>query len=180
MQENSLTLVQVFSALATAVATIALWRVTKVLAVETKTLAKMTAQPFVVCWLESSAGDALAMNLTLRNTGNATAFDVKMTMTPALSLRSDGTPAEGDTSTVFNPSLIPPGQMSRIRGDLAQNIHDTIFNVVISWSDRPGSENREELEYSFEPKDGFRAGYNPKGVDDIAKSLEGIRKGMAK
>ncbi|UXS45927.1 hypothetical protein [Agrobacterium tumefaciens] len=81
---NLLTLAQVLAALVTAFATWALWRVTKVLAVETSALAKMTSNPFVVCYLRSGHSNPKAMNLTLENTGNATAFDIQLRVTPAL------------------------------------------------------------------------------------------------
>lgn len=66
---NLLAFSQLIAAAVTAWATFALWRVTRVLAVETKTLAAMTSRPFVVCSLESSGASAVALNLTLRNTG---------------------------------------------------------------------------------------------------------------
>ncbi|MBM7326554.1 hypothetical protein JS562_26185 [Agrobacterium sp. S2] len=71
---NILSYTQIFTAVVTAGATIALWYVTRVLAVETKTLAKMTSQPFVVCSLQSSQADSSALDLILENTGNAVAF----------------------------------------------------------------------------------------------------------
>lgn len=80
--DNALSFAQLVAAFVTALATFALWRVTRVLAVETKTLAAMTSRPFVVCSLESSGASAIALNLTLRNTGNATAFDVKLELSP--------------------------------------------------------------------------------------------------
>ena len=79
---NILALAQLVAAFVTAVATWALWRVTRVLAVETATLAKMTSRPFVVCMLESSGASSRALNLVLRNTGNATAFDVTLQLAP--------------------------------------------------------------------------------------------------
>lgn len=177
---NSLVLAQVLAAVVTAVATIALWRVTRVLAVETTTLAKMTAQPFVVCWLESSDAIAIALNLTLRNTGNATAFDIKLRITPALPASYDGSPVEDGSETTFSTSLLPPGQALSIRGVMGERIHDTVFNAEISWTDRPGSSVREAIAYSFEPKDGFRAGFATKGLHEVAQELERIRKLLPK
>lgn len=82
--ENALSFAQLVAAFVTAIATFALWRVTYVLAVETKTLAAMTSRPFVVCGIESSLADTTALNLALRNTGNATAFDVKAKISPVM------------------------------------------------------------------------------------------------
>lgn len=177
---NSLILAQVLAALVTAAATYALWRATRVLAVETTTLAKMTSQPFVVCWLESSGVSAIALNLTLRNTGNATAFDIKLRLTPALPEKPDGTTAEGETETTFDTSLLPPGQSLSIQGVMGPSVHHIVFTAQISWSARPGVTEREAIEYSFEPKDGFRGGFNTKGVHHVAEELEKIRKQLPK
>ena len=37
---------------------------------------------------------------------------------------------------------------------------------------RPGSNDRETLEDSFESKDGFRDGWNVKGVDHVAEEFQ--------
>lgn len=175
--DNNLILAQVFAALVTAFATIALWRVTRILAVETATLAKMTAQPFVVCWLESSAADPIALNLTLRSTGNATAFDIKLEVTPALPEKPgiDGSPPEEGTKTEFETSLLPPEQMLSILGTMGPQVHDTQFTAVVSWSTYPGAADRQTLKYKFQAKDGFRGGFRSKGVHQIAQELEKIR-----
>ena len=176
--DNSLILAQVLAALVTAFATIALWRVTRVLAVETATLAKMTAQPFVVCWLESSAADPLALNLTLRNTGNATAFDIKIEVTPGLPKESSikGPSPEEGSKTEFETSLLPPEQMLSVLGTMGPQVHNTQFAAVISWSTYPGAADRQTLMYKFQAKDGFRGGFHSKGVHQIAQELEKIRK----
>jgi len=67
---NILTVAQLVAAFVTAIATIALWRVTRVLADETKTLAAMTSRPFVVSSFESSEADPTAIDVVFRNTGN--------------------------------------------------------------------------------------------------------------
>ncbi|WP_265500741.1 hypothetical protein [Paracoccus beibuensis] len=177
---NSLVLAQVLAAVVTAVATIALWRVTRVLAVETTTLAKMTAQPFVVCWLESSAANPLALNLTLRNTGNATAFDISLRITPALPAKYDDRPGNEGSETTFAVSLLPPGQALSIRGVKSELVHDTVFNAELGWADRPGSPVREAIAYSFDANDGFRFGWVSKGLHDVAQELERIRKRLPK
>ena len=106
---NALALAQLVAAFVTAIATIALWRVTRVLVGETKTLAAMTLRPFVVCSAESSPVSAISFNLVLRNTGNATAFDVKLQLSPPLA-NPDGSPLADETMTKWEISLLPPGQ----------------------------------------------------------------------
>ena len=176
---NALTLAQVLAALVTAVATYALWRATRVLAVETTILAKMTAQPFVICWLESSGASPLALNLTIRNTGNATAFDVKVRISPALP-NSSGSPAVEESETTLEASLLPPGQLLTIEGVLGRDVHEKVFSAKVKWATRPGSCETETLEYNFEAKDGFRGGWNTKGAHHIAEELEKIRKKLDK
>lgn len=169
---------QVIAAFVTALATIALWRVTKVLAVETKTLAAMTSRPFVVCSLESSGASAIALNLTLRNTGNATAFDVKLELSPALNA-PDGTASE-EPLTAWEISLLPPGQALTTQGVMGPEVHDNVYSATVSWTSMPGASVRETLSYSFTAKDGFRGGWKTKGPHDIAEELEKLRKQLAK
>jgi len=176
---NALAVAQLVAAFVTALATIALWRVTRVLAVETKTLAAMTARPFVVCLLESSESSAIALNLTLRNTGNATAFDVQLELSPALE-KPNGNPPDDPTKTTWTISLLPPGQSLTTQGVLSTKISEKVFAATISWATMPGSSVRESLSYSFEPKDGFRGGWVTKGLHQIAGELEKIRNKLPK
>jgi len=176
---NALAVAQLVAAFVTAIATFALWRVTRVLAVETKTLAAMTSRPFVVCSLESSPASAIALNLTLRNTGNATAFDVKLQLSPALE-KPDGSPPDDETMTKWEISLLPPGQILTTQGVLGPTVHDKVFSATVSWASLPGASVRESLSYKFEPKDGFRGGFASKGVHHVAEELEKLRKQLTK
>lgn len=63
---------------------------------------------------------------------------------------------------------------------MGTKVHDIVFSAKISWSTYPGSTKREMLEYSFEPKDGFRGGFNSKSIHDVAQELEKIRKELSK
>lgn len=177
--DNFVTLAQVLASGVTAVATYALWRATRVLAVETTILAKMTAQPFVVCWLRSSSADATTMNLTLRNTGNATAFDVKLRVLPALPEPNAASKAASDAST-FDASLLPPGESLSVWPVLSNEIHGTEYSAEVSWSGSPGAVDRQELRYRFSSKDGFHAGWTVKGTHQIAQELEKLRKGIGR
>lgn len=177
--ENALSFAQLVAAFVTAIATFALWRVTRVLAVETKTLAAMTSRPFVVCSLESSEASAVALNLTLRNTGNATAFDVKLQLTPALE-NPDGSPPDDQASTSWEISLLPPSQALTTQGVMGPKVSGKVFSATVSWAALPGASIRESLSYSFEPKDGFRGGWNSKGLHHIAEELEKLRRNVDK
>ena len=70
--------------LVTAVATLFLWRVTKLLAVETKRMAEASAQPHVVATLDPNRWSMRHFDLKVDNTGNATAYDIKVDFTPPL------------------------------------------------------------------------------------------------
>ncbi|AJY46540.1 hypothetical protein [Martelella endophytica] len=170
---NALVIAQVIAAFVTAGATIALWNVTRVLAVETSNLAKMTAQPFVVCWLESSGADATALDLTFRNTGNAVAFDVELKLSPALP-SPDGRKQESKEQT-YKLSMLPPGHHLAHKPVLSRDVRETIFLAEISWAKRPRGTTRETLSYDFQAKDGFRGGWNTKGSHQIAEELKKIR-----
>jgi hypothetical protein len=177
--ENILTVAQLAAAFITALATIALWRVTRVLAVETSELAKMTSRPFVICGIESSLADPTALNLVIRNTGNAAAFDIKTKVKPPLP-QADGTTLEGETETLVDVSYLPPGQILSRQGVMSRDIYDVKYNVEISWSSSPRSTERENLNYIFEGRDGFNGGFKEKGMHEIANELEKIRKLLPK
>jgi hypothetical protein len=177
--DNALTLAQLAAAFITAIATFALWRVTRVLAVETSELAKMTSRPFVICGLESSLADPTALNLVVRNTGNAAAFDIKTKIKPPLP-RAIGETVDGKTETSVDVSYLPPGQVLSRQGVMSQNIYDIQYEVEISWSSSPRSSERENLSYTFEGRDGFSGGFKEKGIHEIASELEKIRKSLAK
>jgi hypothetical protein len=115
------------------------------------------------------------LNLTLRNTGNATAFDVKLELSPALE-KPDGSPPDDPSKTTWEISLLPPGQALTTQGVMSTNVYGKIFVATVSWAAMPGVSIRESLSYSFEPKDGFRDGWNTKGLHQIAEELEKIRK----
>jgi hypothetical protein len=171
---NILIFAQLIAAFITALATLALWRVTRVLAVETALLAKMTARPFVVCGLESSPVDATALNLVLRNTGNATAFDITAKISPQLP-NANGTLTEGKADTSIEVSYLPPTQAMPRQLVMSRDIVDKKYAVEISWALFPHSAERETLAYNFEGKDGFHGGASEKGIHHVAQELEKIR-----
>jgi hypothetical protein len=175
---NALVFAQLVAAFVTAIATIALWRVTRVLAVETKTLAAMTSRPFVVCSAESSPVSANSFNLVLRNTGNATAFDVKLQLSPPIA-NPDGSPLADETMTSWEVSLLPPGQALTKYAGFGPDIHDKTYTAKVSWASLPGASVRESLAYEFEAKDGFQGGVITKGPHHIAEELERLRKQLA-
>lgn len=174
--ENLLAVVQLFAVAVTAWATIRLWRATRVLADETKTLAKMTSQPFVVGSLEAVPGISAhnVLNFVLRNTGNATAFDVRTKISPALP-RVTNASQSCDSETLFEVSLLPPGQALPLQGVVLEKIRDESFNLSVSWSPRPGAEPSEHIKYSIHGKDLPNEDWNVKGTHNIAEEIMKVR-----
>lgn len=175
--ENALAFSQLAAAAVTAIATIALWRVTRVLAVETKTLAKMTSQPFIVGSLEAVPGISAhnVLNFVLRNTGNATAFDLRVEISPELPKVANGVRSP-ESRTVFEVSLLPPGQALPLQGVVLEKVHNRSFELTVSWSNRPGSGQNDPLQYIIHGKDLPNEDWNVKGLHNIAEELEKIRK----
>lgn len=176
---NLMAVAQVFAALVTAIATIALWYVTRILAVETKVLSSMTSRPFVIFTIESSLADSTAMDAIVSNTGNAPAFDIVVNVSPPLP-GPTGQRTEEETETELNVSILAPGRAIPNRGVMSTDVYNQRFSIHVSWSSLPGSKQRESTSYSIEAKDGFKGGWRVKGQHQIAEELEKIRKTVAK
>ncbi|PLU03827.1 hypothetical protein [Sinorhizobium medicae] len=176
---NAVAFAQVLAAIVTAFATIALWHVTRILAVETKVLSSMTSRPFVVFSFQSSLAAAEALDSMVSNTGNATAFDVEVTISPALPNGNGSRDPEKEESK-FLVSLLPPGAAIPKQGVMSRDVYEETFSVDASWSSSPNSAKRERIRYNIQPQDGFRAGWRVKGDHQIAEELEKIRKLLPK
>jgi hypothetical protein len=155
--DNALAIAQVFAAFVTAAATFALWRVTRILAAETADLAAMTSKPFVVGALEASGASPIALNLVLRNTGNAAAFDIQLKLEPALP-DFNGYVDPSKTETTKELSLLPPSQALPLQGVMGRDINEVVYSVTVSWAKRPKESDRETLTYSIRAADGFSGG----------------------
>lgn len=176
--DNVLSFAQLVAAFVTALATFALWRVTRVLAVETKTLAAMTSHSFVVGTFEQSAAGSGTFDVVLRNTGNSTAFDIKLKFEPALP-KGDGQ-ADLEKETSFEASILSPGQHLPLSAVMFRDAPETNFKVFVSWSSAPSSKDRNQMNYETKIYTGRSLGWNVKGTHDIANELEKIRKQLPK
>lgn len=78
------TLISALAALLTAVATFFLWRVTRLLADETKRMVDASVQPHVVVTLEPNSWAAFYFDINIANTGNAPAYDIEVGFNPPL------------------------------------------------------------------------------------------------
>lgn len=168
------TLVTLLAALVTALATVALWRATRVLAKETMKLADATAQPQVVASLIPNRWSLLHTDLTIENTGNASAFDISIEFDPPL---TSGEAREELSVPFQHVSVLKPGQsLTSYLSEVGPYL-DRQFVVRIEWARQPGAASREALSYVIDMGD--YSGVSSLGERDplvqIAKEVKHIR-----
>ncbi len=162
---NLIPFVQVFVAGVTAFATV-------VLAFVTWNLARVSKRsPFVICNIESSAASVIALHLIIKNTGNATAFDINAKIFPALP-DIHGNPCKDKTETNFCISLLPPNQGFPYMSFQVKDIPEEPFDVIVSWASKPKGRKRKSISYTMGTRDDFGRGWEEKGLDQIARELK--------
>ncbi|MEE4913519.1 hypothetical protein V2K41_04455 [Pseudomonas alliivorans] len=182
-QETSLsTMLSVGGMLATvvtAVATIFLWRVTKLLAKETTRMVEASDQPHVVAILNPNRWSLRHFDLIVDNTGNATAYDIQISFDPPL---ENGEARKKDAIIPFkNVSVLKPGQGLRSYLADINFLNGKAYKVNISWRRGKNSTDREVNNYTIDMTD--FAGRSELGLDPmivVARSLEGLEKGMSR
>lgn len=146
MDQNTIaTFGTLFGTLATAMATFALWRVTGVLAVQTKRMADASAQPQVVANIVPNLWSTIHLDINVENTGNATAFDIEISFDPPL---ENGEARSSEIPIPFQRiSLLKPGQsMTSYLSDVGDYLEKS-FEVQISWKLNPDNKQRDCLSY---------------------------------
>ena len=137
-----------FAAIALVIATVALIRVTK-------------KKPFVVCTMESNTNNKRRLTLIIKNTGDATAFDIKANI--EASKKTIG----GKEISNFSISILTPDKgfipSSSIR---AWEIPVT-FNIDVSWASRPRG-RRKHQKYTIECEKG---GWHEAGLDQLVEII---------
>lgn len=162
------------AAVVTAVATFFLWRVTGILAVETKRMADASAQPQVVATIEPNLWSTMHFDIDIANTGNATAFDVEVSFDPPLNSED----AEGDGRFPFQRiSVLKPGQAMRSYLNEAQHLLQNRYTVTTSWKLNPVDDAREVLIIDLNMRDYTGVSYlgarNP--LVQVADELKKLR-----
>lgn len=142
--------IAVLGAVITALATVMLWRVTKVLAVETKRMAEASAQPQVVANIEPNQWAAMYADIVVANTGNATAFDVRVEFDPEIPKEPEMPDRPPPLRTV---SLLRPGQKLVSYLTKFQPIIDVSYSVTVSWKRQPADQERETITYPLNLKE---------------------------
>jgi hypothetical protein len=161
--------------LATAIATIFLWRVTRVLAVETKRMADASARPQIVANIIMNQWAMNHVDLTIENTGNATAFDIVVEFDPPL--ENGKARSDGRAVPFQNISVLKPGQSLTSYLSESAPMMDSEYRVKTSWKVTPESAERQTLSYDFRMKD--YAGLSRLGAASpaiqVAQELKKIR-----
>lgn len=165
---------QVFMALVTAGATVALWRVTQVLARETKRMADQASQPHVVATIEPNPWAMMYVDLKVANTGNAAAHEVQLEFDPPL---SNGKARSDHAIPLQGISVLKPSQsLSSFLCDY-ENVKGVNFKVSVSWKRSPNAPTRETLTYSYSlgHYEGLSQLENDNPLIQISKHIKHIR-----
>ena len=134
------TLISAWAALLTAVATFFLWRVTRLLADETKRMVDASVQPHVVVTLEPNSWAAFYFDINIANTGNAPAYDIEIGFNPPL-VNAEHRKNKGIPFSKV--SVLKNGHSLNSSLCKYEQIKDQVYSVSISWSKQPGSTERE-------------------------------------
>lgn len=163
------------AAIATALATFFLWRVTRVLAVETRRMADAAARPQVVANVTLNQWAMNHADLTVENTGNATAFDIVLKFDPPF--ENDDATFNGNEVPLQSISILKPGQSLTSYLSESAPLLDKSYQVEISWKLAPEAHDREVLSYVF--RMGDYKGMSRLGAADpaiqIAEQVKKIR-----
>lgn len=161
------------SAVVTAVATIFLWRVTKTLAIETRRMVEAGSQPHVVATIEPSRWSMRHSEITVANTGNATAYNIRIVFNP--NIKIDNEDMKNREVPLQDISVLKPGQeMSSYLSEFGP-IMEVKFEVEISWLRSPVDTARDINRYSLDMstlKGTVRLG----SADPLVQIAEDIRK----
>lgn len=137
------------AAIFTAIATFFLWRVTNLLAKETKRMVDAAEQPHVVVTLEPNMWAAFHFDICITNTGNSPAYNIHVDFDPPL-INADHRERSNHNIPFSNISVLKNGQSLTSNICEYEKIKDIKYNIKISWSKRPNSRTRDENEYIYD------------------------------
>ncbi len=164
-------------------ATVALCIVTCLLYCATNKMAEASSQPFIVATFEPNQWTTLKYcDLVISNTGNASAFDIKIKMVPET--RTDIASGEQSAKPIpmNNISVLPPGKEMRSSFSKTSDImgEENLRNFVITWKMSPEQKEPYLLtyDYFFPPEIGLFGGGSP--VVKIANELKKLREHLVR
>ena len=145
--DNIVSYVNAVAAIVIAIATVSLMSVTKVLAVETKRMADLSAQPQIVASIIPNQWSLMHIDIEVENTGNATAFDIALNFDPALPRDSE---LDAQTGTPLQKiSILKPGQKIGSFIGSFRGFENKSFDVTVSWKRSPTDDAAETLNYTI-------------------------------
>ncbi len=131
----------------TAVATVLLWRVTGILAAETRRMANLSSQPHVVATIEPNRWSLIHADLKLENTGNATAYDIQVEFDPPL---ENGEARSNHGTPLKTLSVLKPGHGIASYITEFAPILDKSYAVTVSWKRSLKDKKRESHSYTLD------------------------------
>lgn len=143
----TVTVVSVLGAVVTALATLLLWRVTKVLAVETRRMADASSQPHVVATIEPNRWSMIHADLRVENTGNATAYDIEVGFDPPL---QNGEARSEKPLPLQRLSVLKPGHGIASYLTEFEPIIDQKYTVSVTWKRSRDASTREANSYELD------------------------------
>lgn len=156
--------------LATAIATVFLWRVTKSLARETTRMAEASAQPHVVATLFPNIWSMNHFDLHVDNTGNATAYDIEVSFDPPL---GNGEGRAGNDIPLQKISVLKPSQgIASYLSEYGPLVGQK-YKVTVSWRNIHKNE-REKNSYALNMAD--NDGVSRLGDDPLVQIASHVKK----
>jgi hypothetical protein len=137
--------IETVGVIVTALATIALARVTFVLAKETKRLADVGERPNVVITFEPNRRSMMYLDMIMQNVGTAPAYDVEFVFDPPLEIETQ----QGRTQPgmIKKISILKPQQLLVASFVSWADLRTKAFTTKVSWTRIPNSKKREDLSY---------------------------------
>ena len=160
--DNLIPSVQVFVASVTALATVVLVYVTWVLARVSK------KKPFVLCTIGSAPYMDGGLDAVIKNTGNATAFDIE------IKFESDSNLPIDKKQLILNFSLLTPGQVLHPHSNLEDWKTQTKIHLIISWASKPFGRRQKSLKYIIDYGDRNKRGWSENELKNISQELNRI------
>jgi len=143
------------------------------LAVETKRMADVAAQPQIVASIIPNQWSTIHLDINVENTGNATAFEIEVSFDPPLEngeARAEDVPIPLQKISVLKPGQALKSYLSGIGEYLEKNFH-----VTVSWKLHPADEGRQDLKYTLNMSDFKGVGYLG-ARDPIVQVAEQVKK----
>ncbi len=144
------TVVSLLGTIAIAIATVALWHVTRVLAKHTERMADASAQPQIIATIIPNIWSTIHLDINVENTGNASAFDIEIVFDPPL---ANGEARNAKDIPFQKISVLKPDQFLQSYLSGVSDYLDRSYEVFISWKLHPLSRERETLRYKLNMSD---------------------------